>query len=186
MLHARSRHVPVALAALAAATVLVWFSTRWSWSPLLTSLAITSLAALASGGLGGQDVDLDRTAAIRWPLRRFGHLCVIGLVVAGAVLAVQQGADGPVATGLVLRNTAGTLGLTAIAATVFGGGFGWTLPLAWLAITPFVPAHPDTTSQVAAWMLRPAGSTEATVTAAALCAAGVLLYSVVGARRASG
>jgi len=182
-LYARSRQAPAAMVALVLAAVVIWFATYQTWSILPASLAITSAAALASIGLSGQDADLDRTAAIRWPLRRSGHLFLIGVAVAGAVLAVQTAGQDQVATGLILRNTAGTVGLAAIATTAFGGRFGWTLPLAWLGIAPIVPSRPDTTSEVAAWMLRPVGTTAATVTATVLCIGGVLLYALVGARR---
>jgi hypothetical protein len=184
VLYARSRQVLAALIALVAAAVIVWFATYQTWSLLAASLAITSAAALASIGLSGQDADLDRTAAIRWPLRRFGHLFLIGLAVAGAVLTIQTAGQDHVATGLILRNTAGTVGLAAIATTMFGSRFGWTLPLACLGIAPMVPSRSDTTNEVAAWMLRPAGTTAATVTAAILCIGGVLLYALVGPRRA--
>lgn len=183
LLYARSRQGPAALVALVVAAVVIWFATYQTWSLLTASLAITASAALASIGLSGQDADLDQSAAIRWPLRRFGHLFLIGVAVAVAVLAIQTAGQDHVATGLILRNTAGTVGLAAIATTLFGSRFGWTLPLAWLGIAPIVPQGPDMTSQVASWMLRPAGTTPATVTAAILCAAGVLLYALVGARR---
>jgi hypothetical protein len=183
VLYARSRQVPAALVALVVATVAIWSATYQLWSLLPASLAITSAAALASIGLAGQDADLDQSAAIRWPLRRFGHLFLIGVAVAGAVLMIQTAGQDRVATDLVLRNTAGMVGLAAIATTLFGSRFGWTLPLAWLGIAPLVPSRPDTTSAVAAWMLRPADTTAATVTAGILCIAGVASYALVGPRR---
>jgi hypothetical protein len=183
VLYARSRQAPAALVAMVLAAVVIWSSTYQTWSLLTASLAITAAAALASIGLSGQDANLDQSAAIRWPLRRFGHLLLIGVAVAGAVLAIQTAGQDHVATGLILRNTAGTVGLAALATTLFGSRFGWTLPLAWLGMAPIVPQHSGTTSEVAAWMLSPAGTTIATVTAATLCTAGVVLYALMGARR---
>ncbi len=183
MLYARSRQVPAAFAALLLATAGLWFLARDSWSPLPVMLTLTAGIALAAIGLSGQDPDLDRTAAIPWPVRRFAHLALIGVTAGGAVLAVQQLGAATVDMSIILRDAAGLLGLAGLAATVAGGQFGWTLPLLWAAITPFVPDDGSTTSHIAAWLQQPPETTAATWTALALAVAGTAAYTARGGRR---
>ena len=104
-------------------------------------LTLTAGIAVAAIGLSGQDPDLDRTAALPWPVRRFAHLALIGLAAGGAVLAVQELGTPTVDLSIILRDAAGLLGLAGLAATVAGGQFGWTLPLLWAAITPVRPGR---------------------------------------------
>ncbi|MEV4144502.1 hypothetical protein AB0J40_12585 [Amycolatopsis sp. NPDC049691] len=182
-LYARSRQVPAAFTALLAATAGVWFLARGSWSAIPVMLALTAGTAVAATGLSGQDPDLDRTAALRWPVRRFAHLALIGLAVAGAVLAVQLLGVLTVDGSIIVRDAAGLLGLAGLAATVAGGQFGWTLPLLWAAITPFVPEDGSTTIRIVAWMLQPAETPAATWTAVALAVTGTAAYTARGGRR---
>lgn len=182
-LYARSRQVPAAFAGLLLATAGVWFLARDSWSPTPVMLTLTAATALAAIALSGQDPDLDRTAALPWPVRRFAHLALIGVAAAGAVLAVQQLGATTVDMSIILRDAAGLLGLTGLAATAAGGQFGWTLPLVWAAITPFVPDDGTTTSHIVAWMVQPAGSSAAAWTAVVLAVTGTAAYTVAGGRR---
>jgi hypothetical protein len=157
---------------------------RNSWSLLPASLAITGGVAIAAIGLSGQDVDLDRTAAIRWPVRRLAHLLLIGLVTGGLVLATQQLSDTPIDTWLVVRNSAGALGMAGLAATIAGGQFGWTLPLFWFAVAVFAPmsADPPVSTKVVAWMLQPGDSIPANLTALVAAVAGLMAYTCSGGR----
>jgi len=68
----------------------VWLLSRNSWSLLPASLAITAGIAVAATGLSGQDVDLDRTAALPWPVRRLAHLVLIGAVTGALVLVCSS------------------------------------------------------------------------------------------------
>ncbi|QUQ65587.1 hypothetical protein JJ691_33110 [Kutzneria sp. CA-103260] len=185
MLYARSRQVPVAAAGLVAVVVGVWLLYRNSWSVLPASLAITGGVAIAAIGLSGQDVDLDRTAAIRWPVRRLAHLLLIGVVTGVLVLAAQQLGGSPVDTWLVVRNSAGVLGLAGLAATLAGGHFGWTLPLFWFAVAVVVPesADPPVRTQVVAWMLQPGDSAPANWTAMVAAMVGLVAYTWSGGRK---
>ncbi|MEU8639664.1 hypothetical protein AB0C38_46360 [Amycolatopsis sp. NPDC048633] len=182
-LYARSRQVPAAFTALLVATAGVWFLARDSWSPIPVMLTLTAGIAVAAIGLSGQDPDLDRTAALPWPVRRFAHLALIGLAAGGAVLAVQELGTLTVDLSIILRDAAGLLGLAGLAATVAGGQYGWTLPLVWAGITPFVQNDGSTTSHVVAWMLQPAGTAAATWTALVLAVAGTAAYTAWGGRR---
>jgi hypothetical protein len=182
-LYARSRQAPAAFTALLVATAGLWFLARGSWSPIPVMLTLMSGIAVAAIGLSGQDPDLDRTAALPWPVRRFAHLALIGLTAGGAVLAVQELGTLTVDLSIVLRDAAGLLGLAGLAATVAGGQYGWTLPLAWAGITPFVQEDGTTTSHIVGWMVQPTGSAAATWTALALAVSGTAAYTAWGGRR---
>ncbi|GAA2346117.1 hypothetical protein SVIO_004590 [Streptomyces violaceusniger] len=77
-LYARSRQVPASLAAVVISTVTVWAFARGGsggpGDPRLPALALAAGAMALSTGLSGQDLALDRTAAIRWAPRRAVHV----------------------------------------------------------------------------------------------------------------
>jgi hypothetical protein len=183
ILYARSRQLPAAAVALVAVTAGVWFLSRDSWATIPAALTLTAGIAVAAIGLSGQDVDLDRTAALPWPVRRFTHLALIGVVAGALVLGVQELGPASVDLAIVVRDTAGLAGLGGLAATVAGGQFGWTLPLAWFAVTPFVPQDGSTVSRVTTWLLQPPETAAATWTAVVLAVLGMVSYTGWGGRR---
>jgi hypothetical protein len=75
------------------------------------------------------------------------------------------------------------MGLAGLAATVGGGQFGWTLPLAWYAVSPLAPKSDSTVSRVTAWLLEPPETAAATWTAVVLAVLGVVSYTGWGGRR---
>lgn len=181
-LYARSRQVPAAFAALLLGVAGVWGLSGDSWSPFLAALALTCGIVIAAIGLSGQDVDLDRTAAMPWLPRRLAHIVLIGALAGGAVLVAQSLGTFQVDISIIVRDALGLLGLAGIAATVAGGQYGWTLPLAWFAIAPLVPPL-DAYAKVVAWMLQPADTPAATWTAVVLGVAGIVAYAGWGGRR---
>jgi hypothetical protein len=183
VLYARSRQVPTSVAALTVGTAAVWFLARDNWTLLPVSLALTVGIAVAATGLSGQDADLDRTAAIRWRPRRGIHLLLIGGLTFGAVLLPRLWEAGQVMVPVVARNAAGLLGLAGISAMLFGGAFGWTLPLFAFAVAYFTPPGTDTGTEIVAWLLQPTSVTAAAWTATVLGVAGFLAYTVFGTRR---
>lgn len=70
MLYARSRQVPASLAAVVISAVAVWTLARdgggGPGDPRSAVLVLATGAMAVSIGLSGQDIALDRTAAIRW------------------------------------------------------------------------------------------------------------------------
>ncbi|WP_410610006.1 hypothetical protein [Amycolatopsis sp. lyj-109] len=183
VLYARSRQLPAAFGALLVATSGVWFLGRDSWNGVLVALALTTAVAVAAIGLSGQDPDLDRTAALPWPVRRFAHVALIAVVAGAVVLGVQELGPSAVAASVIVRDAAGLAGLAGLAATVAGGQFGWTLPLAWCAVAPFVPNDSSTASQVLTWLLQPPGTAVATWTAVVLASGGAVTHTAWGGRR---
>lgn len=186
-LYARSRQVPASFAAVVISAVAVWALARAGdagpGDPRLPTLALAAGAMAASIGLGGQDLALDRTAAIRWVLRRAVHVVLIGTVVGAVLLATRTMGEDMATTAFVVRNCAGLTGLCAIGATICGPQYAWTPPISWLALSLFAPSPTDLPTQVLGWMLLPPGTTTGTWTALVLAVAGTAAYAVAGPRR---
>ncbi|MFJ9560483.1 hypothetical protein ACIRQQ_10625 [Streptomyces fuscichromogenes] len=187
-LYARSRRVPASLAVLLISTAAAWALARdgsgeQPADPRLPVLVLATGAMAVSVGLGGQDLALDRTAAIRWVPRRAAHVLLGGALVAAIPLAVQAAGTGLAATAFVVRDSAGLMGLAAVGAAVCGGSYAWTLPFAWLSYSFSTPLPTGVPGQVASWMLLPPGTAAGTWTAVVLTAAGTAAYAVAGPRR---
>ncbi|MFJ2670462.1 hypothetical protein [Streptomyces sp. NPDC087525] len=184
-LYARSRQVPASLAAALIATVATWSLTRGAGSgdPRTGILLLTSVVAAATVGLSGQDRALDRTAAIRWAPRRAAHVLLIGVLAGALLLAFLTAGDEPVRAGTLLRNSAGSAGLAAIGAALWGGQYAWTLPFGWCAASLFVPSTGSVASQVTTWLIQPSGTAAADWTAVVLAMGGGLFYALAGPRR---
>ncbi|MFI8460215.1 hypothetical protein [Kitasatospora sp. NPDC085464] len=183
-LYARSRQVPASAAAVTLVTLTVWALVEPGPAELaLALLVLTAHVASASVGLGGPDVVLERTAAIRWMPRRAAHVLLIGAVAAVALLTVQAAGTKLAPTGVVVRDAAGLVGLAALGAVLCGAHLAWTLPTGWLGLTLFVPTPNGTVGEVVNWMLFPPGTTASAWTAWVLLAIGTVGYAVAGPRR---
>ncbi|MFL4910385.1 hypothetical protein ACJ6WF_46550 [Streptomyces sp. MMS24-I2-30] len=186
-LYARSRQIPASLAAVVISAVAVWALARDGGGgpvdPRLPVLVLATGAMAASVGLGGQDLALDRTAAIRWVPRRAAHVLLGGAVVGAVLLTVQAMGEDRASTAFVVRDSAGLLGLVALGAALWGGRYAWTLPFAWLSFSFIAPPPTSAATRVASWMLLPAGTAAGTWTALVLAVAGTAAYAVAGPRR---
>jgi hypothetical protein len=186
-LYARSRHVPASLAAVVISAVAVWVIARDGGGEpgdmRLPALVLAAGAMAASVGLGGQDLDLDRTAAVRWVPRRAAHVLLAGAVVAAVPLALQTVGESMATTAFVVRDSMGLMGLVALGAALSGGQYAWTLPFVWLSFSFFAPPPTSAPMRVATWMLLPPGTAAGTWTALVLTAAGTAAYAVAGPRR---
>ncbi|MGW0873366.1 hypothetical protein ACWD3Z_23120 [Streptomyces sp. NPDC002740] len=186
-LYARSRQVPASLVAVVISAVAVWALARddsggpGDLRPPVLVLATGAMAA--SIGLSGQDLALDRTAAIRWMLRRAVHVLLCGAVVGTVLLTVQAMGEDMATTAFVVRDSAGLMGLAALGAALSDGRYAWTPPFAWLSCSILAPPPTSTPMQVASWMLLPPGTAAGTWTALVLAVAGTAAYAVAGPRR---
>ncbi|MCS0639806.1 hypothetical protein NX801_30055 [Streptomyces sp. LP05-1] len=109
--------MPASLAALLATALAVWASAGLGEGPgdsRPTVLALTAGVTVLSAGLGGQDPALDRTAAIRWIPRRAAHVLLGGAVTGAVLLAVRASDADRATTALVVRDSAGLMGLAAL------------------------------------------------------------------------
>ncbi|MFD0208542.1 hypothetical protein ACFVH9_05235 [Streptomyces hirsutus] len=186
ILYARSRQVPTSAAAVALVALAAWTFNRDGAGPMSLGTAVLILAsnvAAASVGLGGQDAALDRTAAIRWVPRRAVHVLLAGAVAGAALLAVQGAGTELVPVALVVRDSAGLVGLAALGAVLCGAPFAWTLPVGWLAFALLVPAPPGIAGEVSNWMIISPATTASAATAWVLLATGTVLYAAAGPRR---
>jgi hypothetical protein len=149
----------------------------------LAALAAVTGAAAAGPGMAGADIDLDRAAAIAWPPRRALHVLTAAVVVVGIIAATALTGDQLAPVRQIVRDAVGLSGLTALGAATLGASRAWIPPLAWTILT-LLWAPPGTAlhQQVLAWMLQPAHTTPATVTALVLGAGGVLSYALLGPR----
>ncbi|MQS15914.1 hypothetical protein F7Q99_31110 [Streptomyces kaniharaensis] len=185
MLYARSRQVPTSAAAVALVALAAWAFNQDGAGSMegIAVLVLTANVAAASVGLGGQDSALDRTAAIRWMPRRAAHVLLAGAVAGAALLAVQAAGVGLAPAALVVRDSAGLIGLAALGAVLCGAQFAWTLPIGWLAFTLLVPVPPGIAGEVGGWMIISPATTASAATAWALLATGTVLYAAAGPRR---
>lgn len=170
-LYTRSRFVPAALAATVAGILgaVALGTTDIRLLSVLIGLGVSAAAV----GLGGADVQLERTGAISWPSWRFFHLVAIIAVVTGLPFAVDLGTFG-----VILRNTAGLTGLCALSATALGSQLAWVPPFVWCVIAAVFPVDDD----VLMWMIQSAQSGTATVVAAVLGIMGAGAYISRGPR----
>ncbi|MFB6991897.1 hypothetical protein ACFCZT_10755 [Streptomyces sp. NPDC056230] len=186
-LYARSRRIPASLAAVVISAVAVWALARdggeGPGDPRLPVLVLAAGAMAASIGFSGQDLALDRTAAIRWVPRRAAHVLLCGAVVGTVLVTVQATGESMATTAFVVRDSAGLMGLVALGAALSGGQYAWTLPFAWLSFSFLAPPPTNAPMQVASWMLLPPGTTAGTWTALVLAVAGTAAYAVAGPGR---
>ncbi|MFH9353091.1 hypothetical protein [Kitasatospora sp. NPDC017646] len=184
ILYARSRQVPGSAAAVALVTLAVWALVEPGPAGSgMAVLVLTAHVAAASVGLGGPDVVLERTAAVRWVPRRAAHVLLSGAVAAVALLTVQTAGAELVPTEVVVRDAAGLVGLAALGAALFGAQFAWTPPTAWLGCVLLVPTPDGRVGEVMKWMVLPPDTTTAAAVAWSLFASGTLVYAVAGPRR---
>lgn len=128
--------------------------------------------------------DLEHTAAQPMRRHRAVHMTVVLLyATALAVLPMTAGASAEVTLASV-RNVAGYLGLAMISARLFGSGLSWLLPLAMFGPTLLAGVRWDNTPEPWAWSIHGADSVPAAVTAAVLCAVGLVMAATTTPRRA--
>ncbi|KOG12127.1 hypothetical protein ADK34_32730 [Streptomyces viridochromogenes] len=184
-LYARSRQIFLSLPATVisgiAAAIPSWSGEQHSPDARSLVLALSAGIAVASTGLGGQDVRLDRTGSLSWAWIRAAHALGIGMAAVTVLLALQVTTE--TTTLLVIgRAACGLAGLAAIGAAVFGAAFAWAVPFAWCAVAYFVPPSGDRTVEIAAWMFQPADAAPSTWMSAALLVTGLVTYATAGPR----
>ncbi|MBP2324653.1 hypothetical protein JOF56_005038 [Kibdelosporangium banguiense] len=171
-LYTRSRFVPAALAATVAGTL---GAAALDTADLrLLSILIGLGVSAGVVGLGGADVQLERTGAISWQTWRLCHLVIVIAVVTGLTVAAGLGTFG-----IILRDTAGLTGLGALSATVLGSQLAWVAPFVWCAIAAVFPIADE---EALMWMIQPTQSGTATAVASVLGVVGAGVYLSRGPR----
>jgi hypothetical protein len=183
-LHLRCRQVPGALAAAAAATAAMWLlqirADEGPAGPTLVLMTTLLVVVTLTGTLGGPDEALERTASLPWAPRRAVHLLVALAVVVGLLAVTLPTGTGFGPVGLVLRDAAGLLGVTALCASLVGAARAWFVPLAWAIAAAFYPASGPVLGEVLTWPGQPLENAAAAAAAAVLAVAGLIAYALAG------
>jgi hypothetical protein len=190
LLHARSRALPLALAALLGTTAFaVWAAARLdSYLDPDRRVPIVALAPLLAAAVIGTSLhsasdELDRTAVRPWWPRRLAQLA--GLTAVAAVLLPLAVLGHPETFGppAMIRNTLGCTGVTAGAAVLLGARLSW-LPAFGYVSAVYLGSSGAHGRAVAvwAWPMQPGEQAGAWAAALAAFTVGAALYAVRGAR----
>jgi hypothetical protein len=192
-LHAISRRVPAAIAAIAACAIGLRIALIGHWDsygalqlPLVFEAIAAAAIAVSTAGPFGEP---ERVAG-RWlPVLRLASALALTALAAGALAAAGAGlplAGGPLD---VLRNVAGITGLGLLGAVWLGGGLAWTGPVSYLlvgAYALYTQWHPPALNTPWIWPARPPHDAGGALCAGLVFLAGLAVYTVRGARDPAG
>jgi hypothetical protein len=192
-LHAVSRRVPVALAALSACGIGLRVALIGHWDaygalqlPLVFEAASAAVITVTTASQLGEP---ERVTG-RW--LRWLRCGVVAAMTAAAVGALAAGAvGGHLAGGTldVLRNVAGLVGIGLLCAAILGGGLAWVGPTAYLIAgiyALYTEWHPPAVSTPWLWPARPPHDLGGAICACAVFACGLAVITVRGARDTPG
>jgi hypothetical protein len=192
-LHAVSRRLPVALAAIAACAVGLRVALHWSWDSygaLQLPLLFEAAAAAVIGVTAASPLGDPERATGRWlPFLRLGGALALTAVAAAALAAAGTGAHLAGGSLDVVRNLAGLAGLSLLCAAVVGGGLSWAAPLAYLMAGIYAlysDWHGPAITTPWLWPGRPPHDAGAAICAGLVLAAGMAAVAVRGARDPAG
>jgi len=187
-LYLLSRRVPAAAGLLAGLGCLLWVALHEHWSiaggaaarlviPLIVESGAAAIVAVSSHGPFGEP----ERATGRWlPWLRLGAALTLAAVAFAVLSAGATGGYLPGGGPALLRNLGGMIGIGLLSATVLGGSFGWTGPMAYLLITEGALAGGWATPWI--WPGRPPGDLGGALCACAVFAAGLATLTLLGAR----
>jgi hypothetical protein len=186
-LYACSRRVPAAVVALAVCGGVLRAALNWHWAigsgleaqqiPLIIETGAAAVIAVTSHGPFGEP----ERATGRWlPYLRLGTaLALTGLAIGLLQLAVTGASlnEGILA---LARNVLGLTGLGLLTSLATGGLLAWTLPLGYLAFAQYALLEAWRSPWL--WPVRPPADRGAWIWACLVFAAGLLAFTVRGAR----
>ncbi|MEU6590778.1 hypothetical protein ABZ923_16415 [Streptomyces sp. NPDC046881] len=190
LLYARSRALPLTLAALAGTAVFaVWAAGRLdAYLDPDRRVPIVALAPLLASAVIGTSLysasdELDRTAVRPWWPRRLGQLTALTALAALLLAPAVLGHAGTFGAPAVVRNTLGCTGVTAAAAVLLGARLSWLPAFAYVtAVYLGSNAAHGRAAAVWAWPTQPGAQRGAWAVALVAFAAGAVLYAARGAR----
>ena len=192
-LHAVSRRVPTALAAIAACAVGLRIALHWPWDaygalqlPLVLETASAAVIAVSTASPFGEP---ERATGWRLPALRLGAALVLTATAVAALAAA--GATAHLAGGTldVLRNMAGLTGIGLLCAAVVGGGLAWVGQVGYMLVAVYAlytDWHGPALTTPWIWPARPPHDVGAALCAGLVFAAGLVVITVRGARDAAG
>jgi hypothetical protein len=192
-LHAISRRVPAALAAIAACAIGLRIALIGHWDsygalqlPLVFEAGCAAAIAVTIASSIGEPERLTG----RWlPFLRLASALALTAAAAAALTAAGIGAHMAGGTLDVLRNLAGMTGLGLLTAAMLGGGLGWAAPTGYLVIAAyglFTQWHRPALTTPWIWPARPPHDLGAAICAALIFSIGIVITSVRGARDPAG
>jgi hypothetical protein len=192
-LHAASRRLPAALAALAVCAAGLRVALIGHWDaygalqlPLIFETAAAAIVTITTASPLGEP---ERVTG-RWlPWLRLAAVAALTAAATGALAAGAAGGHLAGGTADVLRNEAGLVGIGLLCAAVAGAGLSWTGPTAYLiagVYALYTQWHPPRMTTPLLWPARPPHDLGAAICASVVFACGVAAVALRGARDAPG
>jgi hypothetical protein len=193
LLYMRARAVPAALLGIVLVAAVAWFAADWlvhrPWStgadsriPVVVAAPLLAVV-LVSAGLGGADEELERTTPARWSWIRILHLGVVAVIVGGVLAATGLWEPRLYGAFELVRNSLGFLGMVALAAVAIGHRLSWAPAFGYASVVYLAAPRPLTfASAWWTWPVQPWSAHAASWVAAGLFVAGLILYTLHGAR----
>ncbi len=188
-LHATSRRVPAAIAAIAACAIGLRIALTGHWDTygaLQLPLVFEAGAAVAITITTASPLGEPERVTGRWlPFLRLATALALTAAAAGALTAAGTGAHlagGPLD---VLRNVAGMTGVGLLCAAALGGGLAWVGPVGYLVVGAYglyTQWHGPALTTPWIWPARPSHDLGAAICAALVFTIGIVVTSVRGAR----
>jgi hypothetical protein len=192
-LHAASRRVPAAVAAIAACAIGLRIALLGHWDtygalqlPLVFEAGCAAAITITTASQIGEP---ERVTG-RWlPFLRLATVLALTAAAAGALIAAGAGAHLAGGTLDVLRNLAGITGIGLLCAAALGGGLAWAGPTGYLVVGAYglyTQWHypPLTTPWI--WPARPPHDLGGAICAGLVFAIGIAVITVRGARDPAG
>jgi hypothetical protein len=189
-LHATSRRIPAAVAAIVACAVALRIALtigHWdTYGALQLPLVFEAAAAAAIAVSTASPLGEPERVAGRWlPLLRLASALVLTAAAVAALAAAGTGAHLAGGTLDVLRNVAGMTGIGLLCAAAFGGGLAWAGPLGYLVVGAYGQYslwHPPALTTPWIWPARPPDDLGAAICAVLVFTAGIAVITIRGAR----
>ena len=192
-LHAASRRVPAAMAAIASCAIGLRIALAWSWDtygalqlPLVFEAGCAAAIAITTASPLGEP---ERVAGRRLPFLRLATVLALTVAAAAALAAAGTGAHLAGGTLDVLRNVAGMTGLGLLCAAVLGGGLAWVGPVGYLvagAYGLYTQWHGPALTTPWLWPARPPHDRGAAICAGLVFGIGLAVITVRGAHDPAG
>jgi hypothetical protein len=188
-LHAASRRVPAAIAAIMACAIGLRIALigHWdSYGALQLPLVFEAGAAAAITITTASPIGEPERVTGRWlPFLRLATVLALTATAAGALAAAGTGAHLAGGTLDVLRNVAGLTGIGLLCAFALGGGLGWAGPAGYLVVGAYAlytQWHGPALTTPWIWPARHPHDVGAAICAALVFTLGTVVTSVRGAR----
>jgi hypothetical protein len=187
-LHAASRRVPAAVAAIAACALGVRIALigHWdSYGALQLPLVFEAAAAAAITVTTASPLGEPERVTGRWlPFLRLASALALTLAAVSALAAAGTGAHLAGGTLDVLRNVAGMTGIGLLCAAALGGGLAWAGPVGYLVVGAYglyTQWHHPALTTPWIWPARPAHDVGAAICAALVFTLGMTVITMRGA-----